>query len=105
MTELDALNTGVNWLTRTSSPDAARIAVSDNASGRRAATTAPNANSSTSNVIGNDSISARLKSLPMVSSQAFAMLASPASAIVMSGYLASAAATASRIGWTRFLAS
>ena len=70
-------------------------------SGSSAATTAPNAISSTTSVIGKDNSSARCRSRSTVSLTALLMLASPVSAIRTWGCAAAAARTPASTGTTR----
>ena len=82
-------------------PPAVRMATVASPSGSSAATTAPNAISSTTSVIGKDKSSARCRSRSTVSSIALLMLASPVSAIRTWGWAAAAARTAASTGTTR----
>ena len=82
-------------------PLAARMATVASPSGSSAATSAPNAISSTTSVMGKDNSSARRRSRSTVSSIALLMLASPVSAIWTWGWSAAAARTAASTGTTR----
>ena len=101
ITELACTPTPDRRLVKATRPPATTMAIVASPSGSSAATTAPNAISSTASVIGKDSSSARCRSRSTVSLTALPMLASPVSAIRIPGWSAAAARTAASTGTTR----